>query len=163
MYMQRSDVARVPTKPDDGFCAIVAQECIANRVRLLNRAVSSMYDEALRPHGLHITQMSILVVVSMLGEASPGDVGRILCLEKSTLSRTLDRLRAHGWIDVLPGRDARSMRVRITAKGTAKLRSVSSAWRRTQRKAQQILGDDAVHALGKASVAVAKAARARRV
>ena len=160
--MQRSTVARAPTKSDDGFCALVAQECIANRVRLLNRAVSSMYDDALRPHGLRITQMSILIVVSMLGEASPGDVGRILCLEKSTLSRTLDRLRARGWIDVLPGRDARSMRVRITAKGTAKLRSVSSAWRRTQRKAQEILGEDAVHELGKASVAFAEAARPRR-
>ena len=120
-----------------------------------------MYDDALRPHGLRITQMSILVVVSILGEASPGDIGRILCLEKSTLSRTLDRLRARGWIEVLPGRDARSMRVRITSKGTAKLRSVSSAWRRTQRKAREILGEHAVH-LGKASLAFAEAARPRR-
>jgi DNA-binding MarR family transcriptional regulator len=159
--MQRSGVARA-AKSEDDFCALVAQECIANRVRLLNRAVSSMYDSALRPHGLRITQMSILVVVSRLGEASPGDVGRILCLEKSTLSRTLDRLRVRGWIDVLPGWDARSMRVRITAKGTAKLRSVSSAWRTIQRKAHEVLGEDAVRALGKASVAFAEVARGRR-
>jgi DNA-binding MarR family transcriptional regulator len=160
--MQRSRVARNPTKSDDAFCTLVAQECIANRVRLLNRAVSSMYDEALRPHGLRITQVSILVALSMLGEASPGDVCRILCLEKSTLSRTLDRLRARGWTDVLPGSDARSTRVRITAKGTAKLRAVNSAWRRIQRKAQEILGEDAVHELGRASAAFAEAARPRQ-
>jgi DNA-binding MarR family transcriptional regulator len=161
MYMQLSSMARRP-KADDGFCALVAQECIANRVRLLNRAVSSMYDEALRPHGLRITQMSILVVASILGEATPGDFGRILCLEKSTVSRTLDRLRAQGWIEVRSGADARSTRVRMTAKGAAKLRAVSSAWRKTQRKARAILGDDAVHELGKASTAFAEAARPRR-
>ena len=160
--MQLSTMARAPTRSDDDFCELVAQECIANRVRLLNRAVSSMYDEALRPHGLRITQMSILVVLSKLGEASPGDVGRILCLEKSTLSRTLDRLRTRGWIDVLPGCDARSMRLRTTAKGTAKLRAVRSAWRRVQRKAQEILGVDAVRGLGTASTTFADAARARR-
>jgi DNA-binding MarR family transcriptional regulator len=155
-------MARDPTKSDDAFCALVAQECIANRVRLLNRAVSSMYDDALRPYGLRITQMSILVAVSMLGEARPGDIGRILCLEKSTLSRTLDRLRARGWIEVLAGSDARSMRVRVTTKGAAKIGSVSSAWRRTQRRAQQILGEDAVHKVGKASVAFAEATRPGR-
>jgi len=160
--MQRSGMVRGPTKSDDGFCALVAQECIANRVRRLNRAVSSMYDNALRPHGLRITQMSILVVLSMLGEASPGDVCRALCLEKSTVSRTLDRLRARGWIDVRPGADARSTRVQITPKGASKLRSVSSAWRRTQRKAQEIFGEDAVRELGKASAAFAEAARPRR-
>lgn len=160
--MQLSGMARGSTKSDDGFCALVAQECIANRVRRLNRAVSSMYDEALRPHGLRITQMSILVVASMLGEASPGDFGRLLCLEKSTVSRTLDRLRTRGWIDVLSGADARSTRVRITVKGAAKLRAVSPAWRRIQRKAQAILGADAVHELGKASVAFAESARPPR-
>jgi DNA-binding MarR family transcriptional regulator len=118
-----------------------------------------MYDEALRPHGLRITQMSILVVVSMLGEATPGDFAHTLCLEKSTVSRTLDRLRARGWIDVRPGADARSTKVRITAKGAAKLRAVSSAWRKIQRKAHQILGDDSVHELGKASAAFAEATR----
>ena len=162
MYMQLSRMARGPTKSDDGFCALVAQECIANRVRRLNRAVSAMYDEALRPHGLRITQMSILVVAEMLGEATPGDFGRMLCLEKSTVSRTVERLRARGWIDVLPGADARSTRVRITAQGAAKLRAVSAAWRRIQRKAQAILGDDAVHELGKASAAFAEAARPSR-
>jgi DNA-binding MarR family transcriptional regulator len=160
--MQRSGMARAPAKSDDAFCTLVAQECIANRVRLLNRAVSSMYDDALRPYGLRITQMTILVAVSMLGEPRPGDVGRILCLEKSTLSRTLNRLRGRGWIEVLPGSDARSMRVRVTAKGAAKIRSVSSAWRRTQRRAQQLLGEDAVHKVGKASVAFAEAARPGR-
>jgi DNA-binding MarR family transcriptional regulator len=160
--MQRSGMARVPAKSDDAFCTLVAQECIANRVRLLNRAVSSMYDDALRPYGLRITQMTILVAVSMLGEARPGDVGRILCLEKSTLSRTLNRLRARGWIEMLPGSDARSIRVRVTAKGAAKIRSVSSAWRRTQHRAKQLLGEDAVHKVGKASVAFAEAARPRQ-
>ena len=160
--MQLSDMARAPTKSDDGFCALVAQECIANRVRRLNRAVSSMYDEALRPHGLRITQMSILVVVSMLGEATPGDFGRTLCLEKSTVSRTLDRLRTRGWIDVRPGADARSTKRADHRERSGEAPRGELRLAKIQRKAQEILGDDAVHELGKASAAFAEAARPRR-
>lgn len=160
--MQLSAMPCRPTESDDPFCALVARECIANRVRLLNRAVSSMYDEALRPHGLRITQMSVLVLVSMLGEATPADVARGLCLEKSAVSRTLERLRARGWVDVRSGAQARQTLVRITTKGAAKLRAVNSAWRKTQRQARDILGDGAVQALGEASAAFAAAARPRR-
>jgi len=71
-------MARRPTKSYDGFLCARRAGMHPNRVLLLNRAVSSMYDEALRPHGLRITQMSILVVASMLGQASPGDLGRPL-------------------------------------------------------------------------------------
>ena len=49
----------------------VGRECIANKVRLLNRAVTAIYDEALRPHELKISQMSVLVTVSVLA-APPG-------------------------------------------------------------------------------------------
>ena len=46
---------------DDALIETVARECIANKVRLLNRAVTAIYDEALRPYGLKISQMSVLV------------------------------------------------------------------------------------------------------
>jgi hypothetical protein len=33
---------------------VIAAECIAVRVRVLNRAITTLYDDALRPHGLRI-------------------------------------------------------------------------------------------------------------
>ena len=51
----------VSRNQDDTLIETVARECIANKVRLLNRAVTAIYDETLRPHGLKISQMSVLV------------------------------------------------------------------------------------------------------
>ena len=55
----------------DDLIEAVSRECIANKVRLLTRAVTAIYDEALRPHGLKVSQMSVLVTVSTLGRARP--------------------------------------------------------------------------------------------
>src|SRR5262249_56594975 len=89
------------------FAELVARDCIATKVRLLNRAVTAIYDEALRPYGLKVTQMTVLVTVAKIGQASPGAVGRILHMEKSTLSRNVDRMRARGWLDPVPTEDGR--------------------------------------------------------
>ena len=64
----------------DALHEVVARECIATKVRLLNRAVTAIYDEALRPFGLKVTQMTVLVTVARMESASPGAVGRILHL-----------------------------------------------------------------------------------
>ena len=95
----------------------IAGECLARRARLVSRAVSGLYEEALRPHGITTAQMGILTAVTARGEPRPRDVTTDLCLEKSSLSRNLDRMIDHGWLEVVPGDDARSQRLRVTAKG----------------------------------------------
>src|SRR5262245_59448709 len=70
--------------------AVIAAECLAVRLRALNRAVSALYDDALRPHGLRVGQLNLLVAVARLGPAKPGDLCRFLCMEKSTLSRDVE-------------------------------------------------------------------------
>ena len=49
----------------------ISRTCIAVRLRLLNRVVSSFYDDALRPLGLKVSQMNILTVTAKLGLARP--------------------------------------------------------------------------------------------
>ena len=93
----------------------VAREYIANKVRLLNRAVTAVYDEALRPHGLKISQMSVLVTVARMDGASPGAVGRTLHMEKSTLSRNVDRMRARGWLEAVQGGQDLGAHVNVAA------------------------------------------------
>jgi hypothetical protein len=48
----------------------ILAECIAIRVRLLSRALTAIYDDALRTFGLTINQFSTLVVVSRMGKAT---------------------------------------------------------------------------------------------
>jgi hypothetical protein len=50
----------------------ISKTCIAVRLRLLNRVVTSFYDDALRPLGLKVSQLNILIVTARLGLARPG-------------------------------------------------------------------------------------------
>jgi len=131
----------------DESCARIARECIAMRVRLLNRVITNIYDECMRPHGLRTAQMNILVAVSLTGLVSPSDIERHLCLEKSTVSRNVDRMRRRGWLEVVPGKDGRSHQLQVTAQGTKLLRKALSAWQRAQEKAASLLGKEGVVAV----------------
>src|SRR4051812_25422834 len=79
---------------------VIAGECLAVRVRTLNRAVTALYDEALRPHGLRVGQLNLLVAVARMGTAKPGDLCRVLRMDKSTLSRDVEVMRRNGWLEV---------------------------------------------------------------
>ncbi len=85
----------------------VAGECLAARVRILNRAITSLYDETMRSLGVKVSQMNILVVTAKLGVARPGRLCDILHMDTSTLSRNAERMVAHGWLEVVPDADAR--------------------------------------------------------
>ena len=118
----------------------MARECTAVRLRLLNRVVTNLYDETLRPLGLKVSQLNILVVTANLALARPAEVCRILHLEASTLSRNLERMRASGWVETVAGEDARSQPFRLTPAGKRILEQAASAWEQGQRSANDLLG-----------------------
>ena len=57
---------QIPT-PQVDIAECIAQECLAVRVRLLNRALTAIYDEALRPLGMTTGQLNVMVVVANRG------------------------------------------------------------------------------------------------
>jgi DNA-binding MarR family transcriptional regulator len=122
----------------------IASSCIAVRLRLLNRVVTNLYDEALRPLGLKVSQLNLLVVTAKLGLARPAQVCDLLQLDTSTLSRNVERMRAKGWLEVVPGEDARTQPFRLTAQGTRLLQRAAPAWEEAQGKAAELLGEEGV-------------------
>ena len=129
----------------------ISRTCIAVRLRLLNRVVTNLYDDALRPLGLKVSQLNILVVTVKLGLAQPAKVCDILHLDTSTLSRNVDRRRAKGWLEVVPGEDARTQPFRLTAQGKKLLERAVPAWEEAQGKATELLGDEGVALLDQAA------------
>ncbi|MBI5569251.1 MAG: winged helix-turn-helix transcriptional regulator [Desulfomonile tiedjei] len=125
----------------------MAHECIAVRVRLINRLVTAVYDEALRGVGIKASQMNILVAVSMFGPSKPAKICSLLRLDPSTLSRNVERMKKKGWLEAVPGADARSHLLAVLAPGNAILRDAYPAWREAQKKAAAILGGEALDAL----------------
>ncbi len=85
--------------------------------------------------------MGILVAVTAQDRPRSSDVAKTLCLEKSTLSRNLDRMIDHGWLDVVSDDDARSQRLRATSKGARLVEKVAPAWQTAQRRARTLLGE----------------------
>jgi DNA-binding MarR family transcriptional regulator len=129
----------------------IASQCIAVRLRLLNRVVTSLYDDALRSLGLKVSELNILVVTAKLGLARPAQVCDILQLDTSTLSRNVERMRAHGWLEVVPDKDARTQPFRLTAQGRRLIDKAVPAWEKAQGQAQEVLGDEGLALLDKVS------------
>src|SRR5579871_1965615 len=125
----------------------IAMTCIAGRLRLLNRVVTNLYDDALRPYGVKLSQGNVLAVTAMLGVARPAEVCDILELDTSTLSRTVDRMVANGWLEILPDEDGRSQPFRLTAQGRRLMERALPAWEQAQAEAKKLLGDDGLRLL----------------
>ena len=110
----------------------MTHDCIAMRLRQINRMVTRLYDEALRPLGFTVNQLNILATIVNRGPLTPGQLGQMLGMEKSTVSRTIDRMHKHGWIDIGPGKDRRSQSLKATPKGRQLLVTAAPIWHELQ-------------------------------
>lgn len=110
----------------------MTNHCIAMRLRQLNRMVTRLYDEALRPLGFTVNQLNILATIVSRGPIPPGQLAQMLGMEKSTISRTIDRMHKHGWIDIGPGKDKRSQSIKATPKGRQLLITAAPVWHELQ-------------------------------
>src|SRR5437764_15469043 len=131
-------------KPTKSSVDIIAGTCIAVRLRRLNRVVTNLYDDALRPLNLKASQLNILVVAARLGLARPAQVCDFLQLDASTLSRNVKPLQAHGWLEVVPEGDARAQPFRLTAQGKRLIEKAVPAWEEAQRQASGLVGAEGV-------------------
>lgn len=129
----------------------IAESCIAVRLRLLNRVVTNLYDEALRPLKLKTAQLNILVVAARLGVAQPAQVCEFLQLDASTLSRNVERMRANGWLEIVPGDDARAQPFRLTAAGKRLIEKAAPAWEKAQRQAEKLFSESGTALLDQAA------------
>jgi DNA-binding MarR family transcriptional regulator len=125
----------------------IASSCIAGRLRLLNRVITNIYDDAFRPYGLKLSQGNVLAVTAKLGVARPAEICEILELDPSTLSRNVDRMVANGWLEILPDDDARSHPFRLTDQGRQLMQKIVPAWERAQTEARKLFGEDGLRLL----------------
>ena len=131
-------------RPTNSSIDTISRTCIAVRLRLLNRVVTNLYDDALRPLGLKVSQLNILIVTARLGLARPAQVCKILQLDTSTLSRNVERMRAHGWLEVVAEKDARAQPFRLTAQGKRLIERAIPAWEKAQHQASELVGTRAL-------------------
>jgi len=131
--------------------ATVALPCMCASLRRASRALTQLYDDALRPLGLRATQFTVLQALSLAGKVSQGELGQLLVMDSTTLTRTLRILSAQGWIENRPGEDRRERLLRLTSAGHHQLKRATTRWERAQARLRSRLGDVRWHELLKVS------------
>ena len=114
--------------------------CVCSTLRMVSRAVTQLYDDALRPSGLRVTQLSILATIARMGEANLRQLEDILAIDQTTLTRSLNLLEREGMTQSVPHTDGRVKLVRLTSKGRRALEVARPLWAQAQDKVLRELG-----------------------
>jgi DNA-binding MarR family transcriptional regulator len=73
------------------------------------------------------------------------ELGRLLSIDPSTLTRNLAVMLKHGWIEEVPDDgDQRGAPIQTTAIGRKLLERSAPAWHRAQARAKKMLGSNGV-------------------
>ncbi len=120
---------------------LISLPCLCGSLRRATRALTQVYEDALRDLDLSASQLTILQVLSRAGELSQGQLAQILAMDSTTLTRTLAIMRRQGWIAERRGRDRRERRLRLSRAGQMKLNRAMPLWENLQSRLRRRLGD----------------------
>jgi DNA-binding MarR family transcriptional regulator len=118
-----------------------ALPCLCSSFRRTARALSQVYEEAMRPTGLRITQFTVLQTLARTGEVKQGRLGEILVMDSTSLTRTLRIMLQQGWIAERRGEDQRERWLKLSKAGETKLKFATASWEKVQARLQAKLGE----------------------
>jgi DNA-binding MarR family transcriptional regulator len=114
--------------------------CLCATLRRASRAITQAYDDALRPLGLTATQFTILQVLGQVSEITQGELGGMLAMDTTTLTRTLEIMLRQRWVTNRRGIDRRQWRLSLAASGQVQLEHGTPHWERLQAQLFKKLG-----------------------
>lgn len=109
--------------------------------------MTQLYDRALRPVGLRVTQFSILGKLREQGPIPLTELAEELVIDRTTLTRNLELLRRQGLTTSRPGADGRVREISLTRRGNALLEQAYPYWEEAQRRVEEALGENRVRRL----------------
>ena len=114
---------------------------MCSSIRRASRALTQLYEQALRPIGLRATQFTILQVLLRAGEVSQGQLGEMLAMTSTTLTRTLEIMLRQEWVAERRGEDHRQRWLRLAKAGRAELDRALPVWEKVQSQMKRELGE----------------------
>ena len=114
------------------------------RARQASRALGRVFDEALRPLGLQLSQLPLLCAAAMAGEggAPIAALARGLVIDPTTLTRNIRPLERAGLLHVARSpHDRRTRLVVLTRSGERTLERAFPAWQRAVGEANRTFGE----------------------
>jgi DNA-binding MarR family transcriptional regulator len=113
--------------------------CACAAARQTARALTTLYDEVLRPHDIEAAQFALLAMIDGHGECSQATLVERFDFDKSTMSRNLRLLERRKWLVFVAGSDGRERRVRLTALGGRRLAAAKPAWQHAQQRLRKAM------------------------
>lgn len=122
--------------------------CHCTAVRKASRRITQLYDMALAPSGLKVTQRAILARIRASESETVGTLAEAMVMDAGGLAHTLKPLVRDGFVTIGPDPDDRRSRlIKLTAAGKAKLKESEALWEAAQRCFEKQLGRGAAKAL----------------
>ncbi len=139
---RRQEPAPEPIAPDS-----LLEVCLCHHARRTARAVTRLFDDALRPSGLSAGQFNILAAIGARVGVSAADVARVLAMDPTTLSRNLKLLQRLGYLSVEVGAGRRGGSLSLTYGGRTAFNNATLLWREAQSRLFAGLGGSAAGAV----------------
>jgi DNA-binding MarR family transcriptional regulator len=135
--------------PDElELCWTVRRMCACDQLRRVTRGVTQIYDNAVLPSGLRITQLAIFVGLSTEGDVPLTVLAEGLGLDRTTLTRNLKVLEDRGLIRTYEHEDdARVRMVSMTLEGSRMLSAALERWAKVQAVVEERFGRERLLAL----------------
>ena len=130
--------------------------CACGNLRRAARAVTRLYNRELLSDGIEITQFALMMTLSQVGEISQGELGEILALDSTSLTRMLKLLKDHGWVQAKEGDDRRFRLFRLTKAGREKFQQCVPHWKHAEEQLRAALGEKTMRELGAALAEVTR-------
>lgn len=122
--------------------------CVCGRLRRASRALTQLYDDLMAPCGLRLTQFSLLRTLARNGQpVRISELAALTLIDRTALSRNLEPLAAQGFVEIVPGQDARTREVALTRAGRAALNRATPLWKDAQAEVAKRLGEPQIDAL----------------
>jgi DNA-binding MarR family transcriptional regulator len=118
-------------------------DCLCGTFRRTGRALGQVYETALRPFGLRVTQFTILQALERAGEVTQGKLGDILAMDSTSLTRTLGIMVRQGWVVERRGKDRRERWLSLSKRGGTLLKRATPAWEQVQSSLRRAIGEGA--------------------
>jgi DNA-binding MarR family transcriptional regulator len=115
--------------------------CNCTGLRKATRRISQLYDKALAPSGMKITQRAILAQIGRSGPTNVGLLAEAMVMDSGALAHTLKPLERSGLIAVEVNPDDRRHRlISLTAQGRAKLADTNALWALAEKNFESAFG-----------------------
>lgn len=118
----------------------VSSPCVCGRLRRASRALTRIYDEALEPVGLTVTQFAVLRTLARTERPTLAELAEATAHEKSALWRILQPLVRKAWVEAAAAEGERGQRLALTPAGWSKLEEATPHWSTAKARVSAALG-----------------------